>query len=455
MAFATFVTKFFPPVKANAERAEDYETHAIARSTKIEEARDPEAARLTIRLGGVLVIAFLIWAALTPLHELTTSEGTILPEGFVQDIQHFEGGIVTDVRVQDGDRVGAGEILVRLDDLAARAELAKAEARLVSLNLTSERLNAFVEERAAKLDAETDEAGILGSQRAVETTRSELRKAQIAIVQSEIEGRENEIAGLISQIEVVREELALVSARADDYDSAAKRGAISRREAEAVKREKLKLDGELLRLKGQVNAARAGLTEARSRGLEVRAQLSTEALEQLTQVETERAEVTALVEQLRDQIARATIAAPMDGTVHSIAVRGPGEVVTPGEVILQLVPDNEEIFAEVEIPAENIGYIEPGMPANVKVTAYDFARFGGVEGVVDRVSPSNKLKEDGRMVFTARIHLGSDHVGAASAGRTVNPGMTVIADIKTGRKSVLAFLMKPLRALSDSALTER
>ncbi|MCB1493951.1 MAG: HlyD family type I secretion periplasmic adaptor subunit [Rhodobiaceae bacterium] len=436
-------------------RADDDDTRAIVRSTLLEEARDPFAARLTIRLAGLLVLCFVVWAMLTPLYELTTATGTILPEGFVQQVQHLEGGTVKRVMVDDDQKVKAGDPLVELDDLAIRAELTKAESKLASLDLTAERLAAFVEERDVGLKSDSDLTGIRGSQEAAGRTQSNLRDAQLAVVQAEIDARESEIEGLLSQIEVTREEQTLVTARAEDYRAAAKRGAISRREAEAVWRDKLKVDGDMLRLKGQLNGARAGLAEARSRQMEVRAQLSTDALERLTSVETDRAEAREQVAQLRDRLKRTTITAPVSGRIQAVAVRGPGAVVAPGEVVLQIVPDHEDVFAQVEIPAESIGYVEPGMPAVVKVTTYDFARFGGVDGVVDRVSPSNRVTEDGRQVFTARIKLDSDYVGPTAAGRVVRPGMTVVADIRTGEKSVLTFLLKPLRVLADGAMTER
>ena len=427
----------------------------ISRSAEIEDPSSSRLARCAIWLVGLACVAFLVWASFTPLHELTIARGSIVPVGFIQEIEHLEGGIVADVFIDDGQLVEQGDALIKLDEGKVRAELHQAETQLESLRLSAERLTAFSERRDAVIVTKGGRLEIVNSQLASGENRSKLRRARIAMIDASIAARQSEVEGTRAQIEATATEYDIMSKRSATYLEVAERGFVSQREVESVLREKLKIGAELARLKGQLSSLQSSIEEARARREEADAELSTEALEELTRIETEKEQMTALVRQLRDQLKRTTVRAPIAGRIHSLSVRGNGEVVDPGEVIATIVPDGAPVFAQVEINAEDIGFVRPGMPAVLKVTAYDFARFGGVEGVVDRVSPGHRVTNDERIVFDARIALNSTTVGPASAERIVTPGMTVVADIRSGRKTALDYLLKPLNAISDRALTEK
>lgn len=428
---------------------------AVAQSRLVPEQRDVQSAQTVIRLSGASLVVFLGWAALTPIHELTIAQGAIMPEGFVQQLQHLEGGIVEKVLVDDGAHVKAGDPILELDTIALRAELAKAKTRMESLRLQSSRLAAFAEGRSADLATTTGNEDLLESQIGAGQLRDNLREARAMVLRADIEARGAELKGIESKIESTNRELALVAVRALDYEKGAKAGFISKREAETVYREKIRLEGDISNLNAQYATLQARITETRARETEQRAQFASEALDDLSKITTERAEISSLVAQLEDRLERATLRAPVSGVIQSLGARGAGRVIKPGDLVAEIVPDQQTVFAQVEIPAEKIGYITPGMPAAVKVSAYDYARYGAVEGEVDRIAPSHTKTEDKRVVFIARIKLSSAFLGAKEAGRPVTPGMTVVADIRSGQKTALTYLLKPVYAITDRALTER
>jgi membrane fusion protein, adhesin transport system len=428
---------------------------AIACSRFVPEHRDVKSAQSVIRLSGASLAVFLGWAALTPIHELTIAQGSIMPEGFIQQVQHLEGGIVDKVLVDDGARIMAGDPILELDTLAIKADLAKARTRMEALRLQAERLAAFAEGRVSTLETSKGHEALLASQQGAGLYRDNLREARAMVLRADIEARIAEMKGVEGKIDSSQRELTLVSARAAEYQRGAAIGFISKREAENVQRDKIRLEGDVANLKSQYATLLARINESRARETEQRAQFASEALDDLSKITTERAETASLVAQLEDRLERATLRAPVSGVIQSIAVRGGGRVLKPGELVAEIVPEQQNVFAQVEIPAEKIGYITPGMPAAVKVSAYDYARFGAVEGEVDRISPSNMKTEDHRTVFIARIKLSSGFVGSKEAGRPVTPGMTVTADIRSGHKTALTYLFKPVYALTDRALTER
>lgn len=448
------MAKITPDVE-NLIDQKQYQHELIASSRSIPEQRDLISARSTIRLSALSIVAFFTWAAITPVHELTAAHGSIIPEGFVQSVQHLEGGLVSRVLVDNGSRVNAGDALVELDTVALQAERAKAVSRLESLRLRAERLSALAEGRLARPTGEPGSERIANSHWSAGAMKLSHLEARLQVLDAEIQARLAEADGLDAQMRVVRAELQLVTPRANSLASAAERGSVSGRDSDNLQREKLRLEGDLATKLAQKAGLTAKVAELNAQKAEIRSQFGADAMEELSKVETERAEVIALVEQLDDRFHRAVLRSPVSGLVQSIEVRGPGRVVRPGEQVAEIVPDQHSVFAQIEIPADRIGFVTPGQAAVVKITAYDYARYGAIEGVVERISPSNSRTDDDRNVFIARVRLNSMQVGTEPGDRPVKPGMGVVVDIRVGRKSVLDYLTKPIWSVAGRALTER
>lgn len=459
-----------------------YQADMVATGILIEERRQTKLARNVIYTCGVMIVVFFIWTSLTPVHEIISGQGQILPGGLVTNIQNLEGGIVSEVMVAPGDRVQVNDILVSIDTTTSRAELAKARARLESVNLSISRLRGLAGgPPAGSSDSDMPSGSIpnswslrgavnevplerpvfeitlqrlVDSQAAAAESAEHFRTAQQDVIVADILAKEAELSGLVIEQQKTREELAIINRQLEDYRAALQTGAISRRERDNVEREKLALERDSARLDGQVAAAHVGIDQAKARETELLARIRNESLINITQLETERAETNALIQQLEDRVLRQSITSPVTGIVHVVNFHERGDVISPGDTILEIVPEGGQSFAQVEIPAEKIGNIHVGMEANIKVMTYDFTRFGGIDAIVQYVSPTSVINDEGQPVFQINLQLSSDFVGPESAQRRINPGMTVMADVATGTKSILHYLLRPLRALSDRALTE-
>ena len=459
-----------------------FQADPVAAGILIEERRQTKLARNAIKTCGAMMLVFVIWAALAPVHEIISGLGEILPGGLVTKIKNLEGGIVAEVIVAPGDRVQANDVLVVLDTTSSNAELVKARARLESVNLSISRLQGLADGRQvvpfdfdlplrgavdsrslrgtandlrpAQPTQEIPHQRLVDSQAAAAESAEHFRSAQQEVIIADISAKEAELAGLIVEQQKTREELVIIKRQLEDYQVALRTGAISRRERDNVEREKLALERDEAGLKARVAAARVAIGQARARETELLARIRNESLVNVTQLETERAETEALILQLEDRVVRQSITSPVTGIVHVVNFHDRGDVISPSDIVLEIVPEGGQSFAQVQIPAEKIGNVHVGMEANVKILTYDFARFGGIEAVVDHVSPTSVMNEEGQPMFQVALRLTSEFVGPESAQRHIIPGMTVMADVTAGTKSILHYLLRPLRVLTDQALTE-
>lgn len=434
----------------------DTQTRYLARSIVLEEAGPPRAVLATILLCSALVFAFLVWAAIVRLDEKTAAPGEILPINFVQPVQHLEGGIVAQILVQDGDRVDAGDPLVVLDDTAFLADLERTRTRHAGLLFQEERLRAFA--LAKSLDYTTFDqnySGLRDDQAAVFQAQNEARDAQLAVLKNQIEERRNELSGLEEQEGKLVEQVALVEEEVNLRGELVEKGLSSKLIFLGTKRELNRTQAELAQVKSQQARTRANLAEAESRYLELETRLRNDALTELSNIASERQQVEEELKRLEDRVTRLMVNAPVSGTVKGLMVKAVGTVIAPGALVAEVVPDEEELVAEVRISPQDIGHIKVGKPAIVKVATYDFGRYGGIAGEVDYVSASSFLDPEGRPYFKGRVKLARNYVGPEGAGYIVTPGMTLTADIKTGEKSLLGYLVRPVYNALGTAFSER
>lgn len=435
-------------------RLDELKDDPVARSLLIEERRQTRFARRAIRLCVLALAAFVVWASFAPVPEVVTAGGELQPSARVRQVQHLEGGIVDAVLVSPGDAVGAGQPLVRLDDAQLRAQLAQARARLDALRLGADRLRALATGDVVELARAGALGEIIDSQREAWRGAQLHAAAQLEVLQAERAANEARLPTVVRQRASAADELALMRERLDLQETSLASGYGTRGQRDDAARAVLEIERDIAgydSAEAEIGSALAGIA---AREAELAARLKSEALEEVAGLEAERLETEAQARQIADRLQRLEIVAPVDGRVHVLNVDGPREVIPPGGAVAEIVPGGGEIFAHVEVPAEEVGGVEPGMPARVRVLTYDYTRFGAIDATVDRVSPSSVVKEDGRRVFEARLRLERDHVGPDGAGLLARPGLTVSADITVGSKTVMEYLLKPLRVVQDRSLTE-
>ncbi len=381
----------------------------------------------------------------------------MIPQGQVKVIQHLEGGIIENIHVAEGDRVAAGEPLVQLDLTSSGAKQEELAVRLDALELTRARLRAeadgerpdFPEAIAARrpglvaAERESYAARKAEIDSRVRALREEARQRELAI--EEMRTRE---AAVTRDLALAREELAMSADLLKD-------SLTPKIEHLKLKREVEKLAGELKTLEAGMPRARAALAEARERIEAERNKFRREALEELGKIDVAIAQTRETLAKATDQVMRTEIRSPIDGIVQSLRYHTIGGVVRPGEPIMEIVPTEDSLVVAARLSPTDVGYVRVGQPAVVKVSTYDFVRYGSLDGEVVQVSPDSHTDGEGRTYFRVVARTDKTYLGDARGELPITPGMQATVDIHTGSKSVLAYLLKPVLKLRSEAFRER
>ena len=407
-------------------------------------------------LGGIA--AFLVWAASFEIEKVTRGMGRVVPSGRTQVVQTLEPGIVRDIDVQEGDVVEPGQTLLQVDDTSAasrRGELLEQEAALMAEEV---RLAAEV-----ALDRDPDFPDAL-KERAGGAVLAELD-----VLESRFEQFDNELAVLgskLAQKEAELEEMRETRAKLDaviaplEEELTLTEGLV---ESGAVPRiELLRLRSRLAELRGElaVSTARepnlaAAIEQARNEIEVARSGYVLTARQRLARLALELAVVREGLREAEDRVTRTQLRAPVRGIVNAVNVTTIGEVVEPGKPLVEIVPVDDGLQIEVDIPPQDVAFIQPGERASVKVTAYDYLLYGALEGEVERIGADTIEKPDGREYFRVTIVTDGTELGRGGEALAISPGMTATVDIQTDRRTVLSYLLQPLFRVKTEALRER
>jgi len=431
-------------------------THSRAllpRAIALAELPPPRTSRLLIWLVSTTVIIFAVWASLVPIDEVASAPGEILPQLQVQPVQHLEGGIVAEINAADGQAVRKGDPIITLDGAAVLADLERAKARRTALALQAERLLAFSTGRAARFT--TDPTGQLaGGEAVILSAQRQSREAQLAVAASQSAEKRHEVEALRGREEGLRRQVELLKREMAARKPLVDRGLISSLSYLAQERELSRLEGNLAETTGDRRQAETAVVEAQRSGHEIDQRLRADALNDYGSVAGQLTQADQEVKRLESQAQRLVVRAPMDGTVKGLTAISVRQVIPPGGVVAEVVPQTGPIVAMVRMSPAEIGHVRVGSDAIVKVATYDFTRNGGVHGTVDYVSASSFVDEEGHSYFKVRLALASDHVGARQQNYVLKPGMTVVADVKTGSKTLTQYLFKPVSRALDNSFRE-
>ncbi|OBY24596.1 HlyD family type I secretion periplasmic adaptor subunit [Leisingera sp. JC1] len=368
----------------------------------------PRSASRIIYLALAAVLTFLIWAAFASIDEIVRGEGQVVSSSRAQIVQNLEGGILAELHVRQGDIVTAGQVLAKLQDTKFRAAADELQNQIDALEIRRHRLEAQTKgafEFAVPDMLAQRSPGILASERGLLTAR-----------QTDFASRRDSARQIMDQLN-----------------------------AELANMEKL-FKQKIVALI-EVNKARKAATDARAKYNEIGTQAELEQAEEYGQT---LREITTLRQEQRlavDQLNRTIITSPLAGIVNSLAVTTIGGVIRPGEEILEIIPLGEELFVEARVKPEDIASVQPGQDATIKLSAYDYTIYGSLRGKVDFVSADTFEDErNPRAEPYYRVTVRVDKSGFTERQQSIEirPGMRATAELQTGAKTVLQYLLKPL-----------
>ena len=408
---------------------------------------------IMILLGGIVV-----WTWYAHLDEVASAEGEVVPQSQVKVIQHLEGGIVQQIFVEAGDTVKEGDSLILLNLASSGLNRQELQARLDGLAIQQARLGAeangtdpdFPEEASSRQpELVVAERATLNARRGELKSTIAVQARQVQQKQLEIKELQSKQTSLENDIELAREKLAI-------FEDLLQDALISRVEYVEQQRTVEQLQGEIEGISHSIPRARAALEESEERSNELMLGFRREAQNELGQVGLNIARARELLSEASEQQQRAEIKSPIAGIIKNVAVNTIGGIVQPGQPIMEVVPTDENLIIEAKLNPVDRGYVQEGQNAMVKISSYDFVRYGGLQGKVTYVAPDADTNEQTQEpYYRVVIKTTKAYLGTSEGELPITPGMQAVVDIRTGSKSVLEYIVRPVLKIRYEAFRER
>jgi adhesin transport system membrane fusion protein len=402
-------------------------------------------------------VVFFAWASWAELEEVTRGEGKVIPSRQVQVVQNLEGGIVAELLVREGAIVERGQVLVRIDNVRAASELRESRQRYLALLGALGRLRAEVEETDLAFAPEVlaEAPDVAQNERALYRARQEALQSELDVLGSQALQREQELSELATRLGQLERSHAFALEELEITEPLATNRVVSKVQLLRLQREVSDLAGELEATRLAVPRVETALREAKRRIEERQLSFRAEAQRELNAVQAEAAALHEVITAEADMVSRTEVRSPVRGTVKQLFVNTVGGVIQPGADLIEIVPLEDNLLVEAKVRPADIAFLHPGQPAVVKITAYDFGIYGGLDAVVEEISADTITDDKGESFYRVRVRTHDNALHKAGEPLPIIPGMTTQVDILTGEKTVLDYLLKPILRAKERALRER
>lgn len=435
----------------------------------------PSLHRLTIWALAGLLFSFILWASFSSLEQVTSGSGKVIPSSQIQIIQSLDGGVLEEIFVHEGMRVIKGQAIARIDDTRFQSDFAEQKQEVDSLRANVIRLRAELSSIIIganddwKLqidirkkvpvypeDLNNNAALMVLRQQDEYTGRLDNLINQLAIQYQQIQQREQEIAELDSKIATMKISYSLANKELSVTRPLAKKNIVSKIELYKLERSVNELKGELGAIKLLSPKLRSSLQESILNRRETALAYRSEARAKLNELQNKLSRINESQVGAQDRVAKAQIVSPVIGTIKTIHINTLGGVVKPGETIVEIVPTEDMLMVEAKISPRDIGFIYPGLPAVVKITAYDFARYGGLKGKVVHISADTTQDKEGNSFYVIRVKTDASSIkNSDNKEMPIIPGMLSNVDVITGKRTILEYILNPILRANEAALRER
>ncbi len=427
----------------NNKKDLDYATHTAAAML----SQQPRSGTIIIWAVAAFVFVLILWSLFFHIDETVRGQGKAVPSRHVQVIQNLEGGILETLNVREGQMVKAGQVLMELDPTQASGSLAETEEQYYSLIAKEQRLEAMANGTEPKFDSNINDAGYIKfatSERQVYKTATESLKNQQQLIEIKIKQKQGEISAYNKQLSDLRARVATLEKQVEMNEKLAKTGVASK--------------AEVLRFKGELSSARSEYDETNVKIPSLRAEIEAlqnerdknaivfqqKAGEELAEVRAKLGVTGATRDRRSDVVNRTQIKSNVEGVVKKLYIDSLGGVIRPGMPIAEVVPIDDKIIIEARIQPKDIGFVQQGMSARVRISAFNFAMYGGLDGHVTSVSADSIVDEKGHSYYLVRIEVDGNLKGADGNSLRVIPGMQATVDITVATRTAFVYLVNPL-----------
>jgi len=444
-----------PPGTPESGKRED--TEFMPHTLAVLFQRPPAPAYLIVRGSLLLLCIAIVWAALTSLDEITIGEGKVVPSSQVQIIQNLEGGIVSKIPVKVGDLVQKGQIVIQLDETRFSSSLGESQAKNYALMAKVARLTAEANDTPFVPPPELlkENPKIAQDEKALYENRQRELGAGLGVLRQQVGQRSQEITEKAARLKQLQESYKLIAQELKMSKPLLAQGVMSEVEILRIERQVNDTKGEMEATRLAIPRLEAQLAEARNKLEGATAKFRSDAANELAQAKAEFAGTSAGNIAVVDRLARTAIRSSLTGIVKQIKVNTVGGVIQPGMEVMEIVPLEDKLLIEAKIRPSDIGFLRPGQPALVKLSAYDFSIYGGLDATVENITADSISNEKGESFYLIRVRTSKNHLGTAEAPLPIIPGMLATVHVRTGKKSVLGYILKPIIKAKSNAMRER
>lgn len=432
---------------------------------------------------AVFCCLFFIWAAISKLDQVTSGTGKVIPSSQVQLIQSLDGGILEALYVNEGEIVTKGQALARIDDTRFVSDFAQQEQEVNSLSANIIRLSTEIDSiviqnnEKPKLAAKNNwqaaitiqtkalvfsehlhrfQPELINRQNTEYQSRLQKLSNKLDILASQIVQKQQDKAELLTEIATFTQSHQLISKELALTLPLTKNGIVPEVELLKLERKVNDINGQLRGLKLKQPKLDATINEAILKRREAALIFIADAQAELNELQTRLSRMKEAQVSAKDKVNKAIISSPVTGTIKTLHITTIGGVVEPGEDIIEIVPSEDQLLIETHIAPKDIAFLHPGLPAVVKVTAYDFTRYGGLNGTVEHISADTRVDEQGNSFYLIKVRTKeASLIKKDGSLMPIIPGMLTAVDIVTGERSILDYLLNPILRAKDTALRER
>jgi len=415
-------------------------------------------SHIILWLGALFTFVAIVWANYAMLDEITRGSGKIIPSSRLQVIQNLEGGILAEIFVREGDIVERDQPLMRLDDINFSSSLGGEKLKYYELLTDSARLRALANGTELQIPENIKQDNPELARRAVRLyeSKKEEYNSTLETLRQKIKQREQELIEAESNKKRLTESYSMLAKEIELSEPLVGFGAMSQVELLRLQRTANDLQGELNATKLSVPRLQAALDEAKSGINEHQSQFKTAVIAELNTAKAESDRIAESMRATKDKVTRTLVRAPVKGTVKQVKVNTIGGVIQPGMDLMEIVPFEDQLLIQAEIKPSDIAFLRPNQKAVVKLTAYDFAIYGGLDATLEQISADTITNvEDGKNYYLIQLKTTQTYIEKNGEKFDIIPGMTADVDILTGKKSVMDYLLKPILRAKNTAMRER
>ena len=408
----------------------------------------PAPRRAIVVICALFALA-LLWSLLGKIDIVAVAQGRIVVSERTKTIQPLEASVVSKVLVKDGDAVKAGQVLIELDATMAHADRASVAEQLRAAETEFHRTGSLFE---GMTTGRTPRAAGADAQLQAEWQDITARLAKLA---AEAQRREAEAQTVREAMAKLEATLPLARQREADVKGLAEQGFMNSHAGQDRSRERIELERDLALQRARLAEAQAAIAESHHNRAAYQAETQRTLRERQSQAKLKREQLAQERSKTEQRTRLTQLTAPVDGTVQQLAVHTAGGVVTPAQVLMVIVPKDADVTAEVVLENKDVGFVHPGQQAAVKLETFPFTRYGTVPATITSLSADAVNDEKRGAIFPATLKLSQTHLNVDGKRIALAPGMNLSAEIKTGQRRVIDYLISPVRRAADESLTER